>query len=73
MESRIKEKFQYYNGNGPLMAAQRLVAAARDISQYDDEDVYAALRSLYLTNKKTIDYLLYRLNDETYDYYERHQ
>lgn len=65
-------EFQNYNGNPALTAAQKLVHAASDARRIKTEDLYAALRTLYPTNPEDVDYLLFQLNDETYDYYERH-
>ena len=54
----MAEKFDNYNGNGPLMAARALVAAARTLEQYEDADIFAALRQLRPTNEAEVSFLL---------------
>ena len=62
----MKEKFENYNGNGPLMAARALVAAARDLMKYDDEDVYDALRHLEPTNIDEVSFIIDILTAENF-------
>ena len=65
-------EFQNYNGNPALSAAMKLVQAASAARRIKTEDLYEALRQLYPTNTEDIDFLLLQIDDETYDYYERH-
>lgn len=63
----MPEKFSNYNGNGPLMAARALVAAARTCQQFDDDDIFAALRQLQPSNEKEVRFLLDLPNHGLYD------
>ena len=53
----MPDRFVNYNGNGPLMAARKLVAAAEDLRKFKDNDIFLALKQLKPTNQEAMRFL----------------